>query len=518
MTMKRSLVGMAGAVTAVVALAAVLTATASTSNRAAGPTRGGNLVIDRREDSQSFDLTSVFQNESIWPGEQIMEPLYVNTPDGKGLRPWLATSYSASHGGTVYTFHLRPGVRFSNGRPMTSADVKFSIDQSRAATKGWGYIDQAIKSVETPDRHTVVIHLKYRWAPFLSDISTFSNGIVPKGYLGQTKAAFYKHPVGTGPFMWDKRVVGQTVTLKRNPYYWQKGKPYLDSVTFSFVSDDNARQLQLLGGKAQVDEFPPFNSVSKLQHTPGVTLKLFPSTRTDYLLMNEHYPPLADAHVRRAISDALDRAGIVKAVLFGNGKPANSFIPPGLPCYNPSTPGAHYDISKAKAELGKSKFPHGFKLEMTVASGDQVHQAIGQILQNALKPLGIDLTFKQVDSSTEYANIQQLKYQIGISYWQNDNIDPDELATFAVDPGGGAHSWFTGYNDPKVTALVHKAQHETKPAARCRLYAKMQTLAAQDAFAGFIYYSPFPYAYSTKVHGFFVSPLGNFHLENVWLG
>jgi peptide/nickel transport system substrate-binding protein len=518
MTMKRSRAGMLAAVTAAVALAAGITATAATLHRVAGPTRGGHLTIDRREDSQSFDLTGVFQNESIWPGEQIMEPLYVNTPDGKGLRPWLATSYTAAKGGTIYTFHLRRGVRFSNGRPMTSADVKFSIDQSRAATKGWGYIDQAIKSVSAPNPQTVVIHLKYRWAPFLSDISTFSNGIVPKGYLGQTKAQFYKHPVGTGPFMWDKRVVGQTVTLKRNPFYWQKGKPYLDSVTFSFVSDDNTRQLQLLGGQAQIDEFPPFNSIAKLQHTAGVALKLFPSTRTDYLLMNEQFAPLADVHVRRAISYALDRAGIVKAVLFGYGKPANSFIPPGLPCYNQSAPGVQYDIAKAKAELAKSKFPKGFKLEMVLASGDQVHQAIGQVLQSAVKRLGIDLTFKQVDPSTEYADIQQFKYQIGISYWQNDNIDPDELATFAVDPSGGAHSWFTGYNDPRVTALVHDAQHQTNPAARCRLYAKMQNIAAQDAFAGFIYYSPFPYAFSDKVHGFFVSPLGNFHLEDVWLG
>jgi peptide/nickel transport system substrate-binding protein len=516
--MRRWQAATAGAAMAAAGVTAAFTASAATSDHAAAPKRGGSLIIDRREDSQSFDLTSVFQNESIWPGEQIMEPLYVNTPDGKGLRPWLATGYTASKGGTVYTFHLRRGVRFSNGRPMTSADVKFSIDRSRAATKGWGYIDQAIKQVTAPNAHTVVVRLKYRWAPFLSDISTFSNGIVPKGYLGQTKAQFYKHPVGTGPFMWGKRVVGETVTLKRNPYYWQKGKPYLDSVTFSFVSDDNTRQLQLLGGKAQVDEFPPFNSVAKLRNSPGVALELFPSTRTDYLLMNEHYAPLADVHVRRAISYALDRAGIVKAVLFGYGKPANSFIPPGLPCYNPSTPGAQYDIAKAKAELAKSRFPHGFKLEMTVAAGDQVHQSIGQILQNALKPLGIDLTFKQVDSSTEYSNIQQLKYQIGISYWQNDNIDPDELATFAVDPNGGAHSWFTGYADPKVTALVHEAQRETRPAARCRLYAKMQDLAAEDAFAGFIYYSPFAYAFSDKVHGFFVSPLGNFHLEDVWLG
>jgi peptide/nickel transport system substrate-binding protein len=307
------------------------------------------------------------------------------------------------------------------------------------------------------------------------------------------------------------------VKLRRNPYYWQKGKPYLDSVTFSFVGNDNTRELQLRGGQIQIDEFPAFNTITKLQHTGGVVLKLFPSTRTDYLLMNEQYPPLADRHVRRAIAYAVDRQGIVKAVLYGFGKPANSFIPPGLPCYNPNTPGPQYNLAKAKTELAKSKYPKGFRLEMIVASGDQVHSAIGEILQQALKQLGITVTFKQVDSSTEYSDIQQFKYQLGISYWQNDNIDPDELATFAVDPKGGAKSWFTGYSNPKVTALVHKAQHETNPSARCRLYAQMQNLSAEDAFSAFLYYSPFPYAYSNKVHGFHVSPLGNFHLEDVWL-
>ena len=84
--------------------------------------------------------------------------------------------------------------------------------------------------------------------------------------------------------MWDKRVVGQSVTFKRNPFYWQKGKPYLDSVKWTFVTDENTRELQLRGGQIQVDEFPPFNSIAKLQKTPGVTMSLFPSTRTDYLV------------------------------------------------------------------------------------------------------------------------------------------------------------------------------------------------------------------------------------------
>ena len=159
---------------------------------------------------------------------------------------------------------------------MTSADVKFSIDDARAQSKGWGYLDAAIKSIDAPDPSTVVFHLKFQWAPFLADIGLFANGIIPKDFAGQTRTAFYKHPIGTGPFMWDKRVVGQSVTLKRNPYYWQKGKPYLDSVTWTYVSDENTRELQLRGGQIQVDEFPPFNSIAKLQNTSGVTMSLFP--------------------------------------------------------------------------------------------------------------------------------------------------------------------------------------------------------------------------------------------------
>ena len=517
--MKRSRVlVLVGAGVAAATLGVVAAGAITPARTAAAPQHGGSVTIARREDSESFDLTSVFQNESIWPGEQIMEPLYMNTTDGKSLRPWLATGYTLSKDGKTYTFKLRKGVRFSNGTPMTSADVKFSIDQARANTKGWGYIDAAIKSVAAPTRSTVAIHLKYPWAPFLSDISLFANAVIPKNYDGQTKAAFYKHPVGTGPFMWDKRVVGSTVTLKRNPNYWQKGKPYLDSVTFDFVSDENTRLLQLRGGQIQIDEFPAFNTISQLQHTPGIVTKLFPSTRTDYLLWNTTYAPLADRHVRRAISYAIDRAAIVKSVLSGFGKPANSFMPPGLEYYDPKSPGLQYDMAKAKAELAKSKFPRGFKVSMVMAAGDHVHNAIGQILQNSLKQLGISVSFKQVDSSTEYSLIQQMKYQLGISYWQNDITDPDELAEFAVDVNGGAKSFFTGYGNPKVTALVHAAQRTINPAKRRALYARMQALAAEDASAGYLYYSPFPYAYSSKVHGFFVSPLGNFHLEDVWLG
>ena len=99
-----------------------------------------------------------------------------------------------------------------------------------------------------------------------------------------------------------------------------------------------------------------------------------------------------------------------------------------------------------------------------------------------------------------------------------DIADPDELVTFAVDPAGGASSFYTGYNNPTVINLSHQAQRESNPAKRAQLYAKIQRIAAQDAFQGFLYYSPFRWAYTSKLHGFFVQPLGNYHLEDAWLG
>ena len=503
---------------AVAAAGAALAARTGHAGASATPKRGGSITIARIEDSQSFDKTNVFQNESIWLTEQINETLYTAANDGKTLVPWLATSYTMAKDGKTYTFKLRKGVKFSNGSPMTSADVKFSIDDARAQAKGWGYLDAAIKNITTPDPDTVVFHLKFNWAPFLADIALFANGIIPDKFAGQTRAAFYTHPIGTGPFMWDKRVVGQSVTFKRNPLYWQAGKPYLDSVTWTFVTNENTRELQLRGGQIQIDEFPPFNSIAKLQSTPGITMSLFPSTRTDYLEMNEQYPPLADVHVRRAISYAIDRQAIIKSVLFGHGKPANSFLPPQVPFYDPKTPGLQFDMPKAKAEMALSKYPKGFKVTLLVGAGAQVDAAIGQILQNQLAQLGIKVTFHQEDTSTAFNDIGKRKFQLGYAYWTMDIADPDELVTFAVDPAGGAQSFYTGYNNPTVVKLSHAAQRETNVAKRAKDYSQLAAISAHDAFLGFLYYSPYRWAYTNKLHGFVVYALANYHLEDAWLG
>jgi peptide/nickel transport system substrate-binding protein len=487
----------------------------SSSGSSAG--KGGGLVIVRAQDSVDMDKTMVFSNASLWVYQQMYECLVAMTDDGQGVKPWLAESYRMSPDNLTCTLKLRQGVKFHNGRPLTSADVKFSIDESSKTQGGWEFINSAVKEVSTPDASTVVVTTKYPWAPLLADLSCPNNGIVPKDYGGKTKAAFYAAPVATGPFMWDTWEKGNLIRLKKNPAYWQPGKPGVDTVTWKVVPDDNSRAIQLQGGQAQINEAPPFSSISQLKAQPGVQVDLFPSTRTDYILMNQHKTPYADIHVRRAISYALDRESMVKNILFGNGSPANSFMMPSAPYYDKNCQGITYNMDKARQELAQSSVPHGFTTTYLAMSGDTVDAAIAQILQASLKELGITMNIQNVDSSAQHDMTTKLDYEIAHSYWTMDLADPDELVQFALDPSSGGHSFNTAYDNPQLIELLHQAQREFDKGKRQTLYNQIQQQAADSAFLGFLFYTPFPYSTSDKVKGFKVLPTGYYHLEDVTL-
>ena len=487
------------------------------STSAGTPVHGGKLTFAAVQDAQSMNKSTVFDNNSIWIFEQIFQQLYTVSADGKSVVPQLATGYKVSSDKKTYTFTLRPGVKFSNGQPMTSKDVKFSIDQTTKASQGWGFINTAIKSTSAPSPDTFVVHLKYPWAPLLADLSIFANGIIPDNYAGKSETAFYNAPIGTGPFKWDVWHKGQSLTLVKNPLYWQKGLPYLDSITWTDVANDNTRQQQLQGGQAQIDQFPAWSTVTNLQSTQGVNMHLFNSTQTNYLAFNETRKPFQDVHVRRAISLALNRDALVKAVLFGHGKPANSLFPPQVPYYDPNTPGYQFNLAEAKKEMAQSSVPHGFSTSIVIPSGNSDYLTISTIVQSELKPLGINVKINQLDPNTENTQTQNLNYDMTLTLWTMDISDPDELATFAVDPKSGAKSFFTMYNNPAVVNAAHEAERTLDTEKRQQLYNTLQTGAAKDAFMAFLYYSPYPYAATTNVHGFFVTPLGNMHMENVWL-
>lgn len=480
--------------------------------------RGGDLTIARTADSLTMDKTQMYDNESIWISLNLVEPLYVASADGKSAVPALATSYDLSPDKMSWTFHLRKGVKFHNGQPMTSADVKFSIEVNGDQSSQWKFINAAIKDIKTPDAGTVVIDTNSPWAPMLADLALFANGIIPNNYAGQSKDQFYQHPIGTGPFMWDHWTKGQDLKIKRNPNYWKQGLPYLNSVTWTNVPDDNTRILQLKGNQAKVIEFPPWSSVSSLKSTPNVQVDIAPSSRTDFLVFNQKHKPFQDVHVRRAIAYALDRQSMVKAALFGNGQVANSFLTPALFGYDPNLKAAPYDVSKAKQEMAQSSTPNGFSTTLMVGSGDVTINTLAQIVQQELKPLGINITLKPVDQNSLTTLQQNFDYDMAFSYDTTDIVDPDELTQFAVggDPGGTSSLW-TAYNNPQVNGWIAEAEKTFDSTQRKQLYAKIQEQVAQDVPLVPLYYSPFVYGQTDKLHDFQVLPTGNYHLETMWM-
>lgn len=481
------------------------------------PLVGGDLLIARAGDAITMNSTaSQFNNNSIYVFQQLGESLFIVSADGQDLEPLLATGYTVSEDGLTYTIKLREGVQFSDGTPMTAKDVKFSIDQdTKSAETGWGYVNAAIKEVSVIDDSTVNVGLKYPWAPIIADLSMFSNAIIPENYGGKTADQFYEAPVGTGPFMWGEWKKGQSLTLVKNPNYWVRGKPYLDSVTWNVVPDANTRKLQLQGGQIDIDTMPDWSSFAALESSPGVKVYAFPSTQHDFVEINQHRAPFDDVHIRRAIAFAVDREALVDAVLFGNGTSANSLLSPGTPFYDKDAAGPQFDLEKAKAELAKSSKPNGFSTTLLIRSGDANRASVAQIMKAELEEIGIIVEIKQLEATAALQADIDSDFDMILSGWTMDIPDPDQWTSFAVDPAGGANSTSTFYNNPKAIAINKLAQQEADLTKRAALYKELQQVTGDDAFLTYLYYSPFAYASTDKVHGFHVTPLGNYHVENI---
>ncbi|MET3803381.1 peptide/nickel transport system substrate-binding protein [Nakamurella sp. UYEF19] len=476
----------------------------------------GTLKYARTTGPTNFDPAAVIVAGDVYTLNQIFEPLYITDVKG-ALQPHLAAGHTVSADGLTYTFTLRKGVTFSDGSPLTSKDVASSILRARDDKDGpLSFLDSAISSVTATGELTVVVALKQPWVPLISDISAFSNSIVPDKLQGKSAAAFFAAPIGTGPFVLKSWTKGGTVVLARNEKYWQTGLPYLDGVEFSIVSDDNQLLQQLQGAQVDViDSFPAAN-VGDIKGNSALTLLNGPQWSVDLLLFNEKVAQFADRHVRRAISHLVNRKQISQAATFGTAAPADSFFPPSLQYYDGTITVLGHDVAAAKAEMAQSKSASGFTTEILVPSSDQNWNQMAQILQEALKAISITVKIRSIETAAYKAAFLKFDYEIMINNAINDISDPDEMASFQIDDvNGGSTSFWTGYHNPAAIALVTKAQAELDDTKRRALYRQIQQTVADDAPYVPLVYPPALKASSTKVTSFEVNPAGAVRLENV---
>lgn len=481
------------------------------------PQRGGTLTFaidsypqDMNPYSATADNISIAVFGAWW--EFLIRP----TQNGTGYEPRLASGYTVSPDNRTYTFSLRRGVKFSDGTPMTAADVLFSLHRAFTDPNSQiAFVGSKIASMTAPNAHTVLIKLKTPWPYLLSDLSGFNAAILPMRLIRQEGyAAFLKHPVGTGPFMWSSASPGVSITVVRNPYYWEKGRPYLRSIVFHVVPADTARATAVLGGQATLAEDPPLDQLASLKSNHAVKVDVFPSTLVELVALNVRKPPLNNQKVREAISLAIDRASIVHSGLFGYGTPATTFLvgPPLQTFQNTSLNLYPFNLAKARQLLKQSGVPLPIHLQFGVSQG-LAQQAISTIMQADLAKIGIQLSVLQRDFVSNENALDSGNFTMNSTFWGNFVGDPSEQPLFWMDPAYCCQSYFTGFKDQAAIALVHQAVNATSADAARPLFDQVQQSVAQTAHAIPLYFPELTYVVSPKLLGFEANPYGTYPFE-----
>ena len=442
-----------GLATVTIALAAAGCSSGGTGGSPGGTTSGGTsstLVIANAVRVDTLDPEANSVNESIWMDQNLYSRLLQPNPTGTGLVPDLATSWKISQNGLVYTFHLR-SAQFSDGTPVTASDVAYSIQRSRAFKGGWGFLLTPVKTITAPDPHTVVITLSSKHAPLLADLAMYAYSIVPKKEVQAQGKAFFQHPVGSGPFYVTSYKPDSEIDLARNPHFYGT-KPKISKVRYLIVPNDNTRVLMLESKKADIIENPPGNLTSEIDKTPGLHVNLFPSTRVDFIQLDEHYPPFKKLAVREALNYAINRSALVKLAYQGDAIPGASFMPYKMQYFDSSISPYPYDPAKAKSLLASAGYPHGFKTFLITVSGDVAGQAEAVVIKSELAKVGITVAIQSYELLTAYAKEDGGHSQMGERYWTNDIIDPDEVATFGADCQGGANAFNSYWCDSQANS------------------------------------------------------------------
>jgi peptide/nickel transport system substrate-binding protein len=519
------------------AAGAMLAATASGKAAPATPVRGGKLVYGRYADSLFLDGVQTELNVDIWVLCSIYDTLLLPTKDGLGLRAGLATKWDFSDGGKTLTLALRPGVKFSDGTPLTAEDVEWSLNRAKDPKQGaWNSLLGSVDTVTIANPTTIVLKLKHPDPTILPVLATFNTGILPSkkfmasagDTLDDKAKSFAEHPIGSGPFMITEWQRGVVMKLAKNPYHWNIGEdgkplPYLDALEFPVIPDDATRLLKLKAGELNGSEFIPYARVAELKADPNLDMQLWPSTKINYLTMNvrptlkDGSPnPLGNVKVRQAINHAVNKDALIAVTTRGLGKPMKSMMSAATPLFDGKAPPYPYDLAKAKQLLAESGVKPGFELScMTLAgSADEISNMTA--IQQMLAAIGVKLKVEMVDNATRNARYKSADFQMRNALWTDDLADPSEIGSYILY-SPTVNSIHSGWKSDKVDALFLASQEEIDIPKRRAQYKEMQDIYKGDAPMVFMYESPYPVAFRKNVKGFLQIPLGNNYFNEVYI-
>ena len=430
-------------------------------------------------------------------------------------QPALAESWEISADGLTYTFALRPGVTFHNGRAMTAADVIYSIERIRnpeTASPSASYTS-GIAGITALDDATVVVTLAAPDASFLSKLGYWGVAIVPREEVEKT-GDLTQTMVGTGPFTFTEYVPNTQVVLGRNESYWEAGKPYLDGVELSIVPEDTSRTAALVSGTVDLIEQVPHKDITTLQSNEAVVLAGERTTNLRWIVFNLRRPPFDNLDFRRAVAMTIDRGPIIDAAVFGHGEPLLGLFPDAFWAgYQGEIPAP--DPEAARALLAGVTLPDDFAPRLLTWAQYGFLSNTSVVVQEQLRQIGIEAEIDAQENAIYIDNFFSGNFDIAVM-GASGYLDPNEWLEQSLKTDGTNNA--AGYSNPEFDALLEEGLATTDQAARAEIYQQAQQIIIDDAPWINLYTSNTFEGLSTKVRGFEHMLSGGFYsLRNVWL-
>ncbi len=500
------------------------------------PHRGGTfrLVVEAPHDLDPAAVESVYD---ALPVGQLFDGLVALDP-GLNIVPALADTWTISRDGRTYTFHLRDGIRFHDGTPLTAGDVVYSVKRlldPRREKKSIGvsYLQvmegapaystgrtHELPGIRMIDASRVEIRLARPYLSFLYVLAMDDLRIVPEKRLKDAgEAAFRRAPIGTGPFRLEAWTDSE-LSLAANKDYFG-GPPYLDRVVILFprVDEHDGGNARFLRGETEMVE-PTSETLSPLLDDPGVEVHRYQDLSLSFMGMSTGKPPLDDVHVRRAIAYAVDRKSLA-ALSPSTRRDAIGILPPGLPSYSPAPKALPFDLDAARDELRAAGHPGGRGLKpirFCTARSDSsaVAKTIEQLKDN-VAAIGIKLDIQNLTWRDLNAKIEENDaplFQLG---WVADLPDPDSFLRTLFEPGGSAN--YFDFRDEEVARSLELGASEMNPIERARIYREIEKKVLDKAPLVPLFHAVGVIASRRNVHGLKPGPMGigALNLEHVWI-
>ena len=510
--------------------------TAASVSAAETPRRGGTLRLARPADPQSIDPAICYDGESLLLTRLIFQGL-VDFDRQSKIVPKQAIDWNISADRKTYTFHLRSGVRFANGREVEASDYVYSLQRligPGTESPGESFFNgiagardfhdnktNSVSGLRAPEKHTLEIELSEPDFAFEFKLAMTFACVVPREAIEKQGSGFWLHAFGTGPYRLMKWTRGVRMELVRSAEVNQSDEAYFDGVDVMIGGDRALHSMMLDQGELDIVYLAQIPDIVRL--TRNLLLKdvVHPidQASTDFLYLNTELPPFDNLQVRQAMNHAIDKQRLVRFTAH-TAVAAGSILPPVMLGFNPEQRGLEFDPAKSKQLLRDAGFPDGLSFDLWYSDNDPRWERIVVAIESDLRAVGITAKLKRLTLPALLTAMQTRKtVPCGYLGWSQDYPDPSNFldvlfnGTHLQNFGGNN---FAYYRNPEIDRLLAEADRIAVPSERYRRYQRIENLILQDAPVVPLLYPALPVLISPRIGGFEAHPVWGMQLERWW--